>query len=78
MKVEQVSQLAALVEAQLEYHRQSADILESLQEKLQQRITTINSQPAQVHLIFKSIQIFKYYFTGTKQKTNYFKSYSVC
>jgi len=45
--VEQVSQLAALVEAQLEYHRQSADILESLQEKLQQRITTINSQPAQ-------------------------------
>jgi len=76
--VEQVSQLAALVEAQLEYHRQSADILESLQEKLQQRITTINSQPAQVHPIFKSIQIFKYYFTGTKQKTNYFKSYSVC
>lgn len=43
--VEQVSQLAALVEAQVEYHRQSADILESLHEKLQTRINRINSQP---------------------------------
>lgn len=43
--VEQVSQLAALVTAQLEYHRQSTDILESLSEKLEQRIKDINSQP---------------------------------
>lgn len=43
--VEQVSQLAALVEAQVEYHRQSTDILETLHEKLQERITNINSQP---------------------------------
>jgi len=45
--VEQVSQLAALVEAQVEYHRQSCEILESLSEKLQARISTINSQPYQ-------------------------------
>uniref|UniRef100_H2YDU2 Uncharacterized protein n=1 Tax=Ciona savignyi TaxID=51511 RepID=H2YDU2_CIOSA len=43
--VEQVRQLAALVEAQVEYHRQSADILESLQEKLKIQIDEINSRP---------------------------------
>ncbi|XP_077966542.1 endophilin-A3-like isoform X1 [Styela clava] len=43
--VEQVSQLATLVESQLEFHRQSADILESLQENLQRKIDEINSGP---------------------------------
>merc|ERR1739838_1121597 len=45
--VEQVSQLAALVEVLVEYHRHSCEILESLSEKLQARISTINSQPYQ-------------------------------
>nr|XP_009858316.1 endophilin-A2 isoform X2 [Ciona intestinalis] len=43
--VEQVRQLAALVEAQLEYHRQSADILESVNDKLNKQIEEINSKP---------------------------------
>ncbi|XP_009858316.2 endophilin-A2 isoform X2 [Ciona intestinalis] len=43
--VEQVRQLAALVEAQLEYHRQSADILESVNDKLNKQIEEINTKP---------------------------------
>ncbi|XP_060797114.1 endophilin-A3a isoform X2 [Neoarius graeffei] len=43
--VEQVSQLAALVEAALEYHRHSSDILEELSGKLQSRINTASSKP---------------------------------
>uniref|UniRef100_A0A8B9JZ94 SH3 domain containing GRB2 like 3, endophilin A3 n=1 Tax=Astyanax mexicanus TaxID=7994 RepID=A0A8B9JZ94_ASTMX len=43
--VEQVSQLASLIEAALEYHRQSYEILEDLNSKLQNRIATANSQP---------------------------------
>ncbi|XP_017334111.1 endophilin-A3a isoform X2 [Ictalurus punctatus] len=43
--VEQVSQLAALIEAALEYHRQSSDILEELSGKLQSRINTASSKP---------------------------------
>ncbi|XP_072516792.1 endophilin-A3a isoform X2 [Salminus brasiliensis] len=43
--VEQVSQLAALIEAALEYHRQSSEILEDLNSKLQSRIATASSLP---------------------------------
>ncbi|XP_068174019.1 endophilin-A3a [Antennarius striatus] len=43
--VEQVSQLAALVEAAQAYHRQSSDILEELRGQLQKRISTASRQP---------------------------------
>ncbi|XP_020776510.1 endophilin-A3a isoform X2 [Boleophthalmus pectinirostris] len=43
--VEQVSQLAALIEAALEYHKQSSQILEELSTKLQKRISTANTRP---------------------------------
>uniref|UniRef100_A0A3B4XM72 SH3-domain GRB2-like 3a n=1 Tax=Seriola lalandi dorsalis TaxID=1841481 RepID=A0A3B4XM72_SERLL len=43
--VEQMSQLSALIEAALEYHRQSSEILEELSGRLQKRILTANSQP---------------------------------
>lgn len=43
--VEQVSQLSALIEAALEYHKQSCQILEELSTKLQKRISTANSRP---------------------------------
>ncbi|XP_032824874.1 endophilin-A3-like isoform X4 [Petromyzon marinus] len=43
--VEQVSQLAALVEAQLEYHQQSAVILVQLHQKLQRRISETSDRP---------------------------------
>lgn len=36
-QVEQVSQLAVFVEAALDYHKQSTEILEDLQSKLQNR-----------------------------------------
>ena len=36
-QVEQVSQLSALIEAAVEYHRQSCEILEELRGKLQKR-----------------------------------------
>jgi len=55
--VEQVSQLAAFVEAQLEYHRMSADILESLHEKLQKQIQDINKNPRKERV--KRIPTFK-------------------
>uniref|UniRef100_A0A3B5B1Q9 Endophilin-A3-like n=1 Tax=Stegastes partitus TaxID=144197 RepID=A0A3B5B1Q9_9TELE len=42
--VEQVSQLSALIEAALEYHRQSSEILEELSGKLQRRISTANTR----------------------------------
>ncbi|MBN3276336.1 SH3G3 protein, partial [Polyodon spathula] len=45
--VEQVSQLAALIEAALDYHKQSSEILEELNSKLQSRITTANNRPKQ-------------------------------
>ncbi|MBN3313367.1 SH3G3 protein, partial [Atractosteus spatula] len=43
--VEQVSQLSALVEAALDYHRQSLEILEELNNKLQSRITAASNRP---------------------------------
>ncbi|KAG5849029.1 hypothetical protein ANANG_G00105710 [Anguilla anguilla] len=43
--VEQVSQLSALIEAALDYHRQSAEILEELNSKLQSRITAASNRP---------------------------------
>lgn len=43
--VEQVSQLSALVDAQLDYHRQAVRILEELVEKLKQRVQEASSRP---------------------------------
>nr|XP_020480445.1 endophilin-A3-like isoform X2 [Monopterus albus] len=43
--VEQVSQLSALIEAALEYHRQSCEILEELSRKLQKRVSATSSRP---------------------------------
>ncbi|KAM9366515.1 endophilin-A3a isoform 5-T5 [Symphorus nematophorus] len=43
--VEQVSQLSALIEAAVEYHRQSSEILEDLSAKLQKTISTASSRP---------------------------------
>ncbi|KAK2494440.1 hypothetical protein MC885_000562 [Smutsia gigantea] len=43
--VEQVSQLAVFVEAALDYHRQSTEILQELHSKLQMRISTASSVP---------------------------------
>lgn len=36
-QIEQVSQLSALVDAQLDYHRQAVQILEELADKLKRR-----------------------------------------
>ncbi|XP_019114983.1 endophilin-A3a isoform X2 [Larimichthys crocea] len=43
--VEQVSQLSALIEAAVEYHRQSCEILEELSVKLQNTISAASSRP---------------------------------
>ncbi|XP_059035838.1 endophilin-A3 isoform X2 [Mustela nigripes] len=43
--VEQVSQLAVFVEAALDYHRQSTEILQELQSKLRMRISAASSVP---------------------------------
>ncbi|XP_053302209.1 endophilin-A3a isoform X2 [Pleuronectes platessa] len=43
--VEQVSQLSALIESALAYHRKSCEILEELSGKLQKRISTANCRP---------------------------------
>nr|KAF6411706.1 SH3 domain containing GRB2 like 3, endophilin A3 [Rousettus aegyptiacus] len=43
--VEQVSQLAVFIEAALDYHRQSAEILQELQKKLQIRISAASTLP---------------------------------
>ncbi|XP_034524775.1 uncharacterized protein LOC100467513 [Ailuropoda melanoleuca] len=45
LQVEQVSQLAVFIEAALDYHRQSTDILQELQSKLQMRISAASSVP---------------------------------
>ncbi|KAG8454452.1 hypothetical protein GDO86_000901 [Hymenochirus boettgeri] len=43
--VEQVSQLSALVEAQLDYHRQAVQILDELSDKLKDRVQESSSRP---------------------------------
>ncbi|KFO28831.1 Endophilin-A2 [Fukomys damarensis] len=43
--VEQVSQLSALVDAQLDYHRQAVQILEELADKLKHRVREASSRP---------------------------------
>ncbi|CAI5792812.1 endophilin-A3 isoform X1 [Podarcis lilfordi] len=43
--IEQVSQLLVFVEAAVEYHKQSTEILEDLQSKLQNRINIASSRP---------------------------------
>nr|XP_060611203.1 endophilin-A3 isoform X1 [Anolis sagrei ordinatus] len=43
--IEQVSQLLVFVEAALDYHKQSTDILDYLQSKLQDRINVASSRP---------------------------------
>ncbi|XP_029470382.1 endophilin-A2 isoform X2 [Rhinatrema bivittatum] len=43
--IEQVSQLSALVDAQLDYHKQAVQILEELTDKLKDRIREASSRP---------------------------------
>lgn len=43
--IEQVSQLSALVDAQLDYHRQAVQILDELAEKLKRRMHEASSRP---------------------------------
>ncbi|XP_006982298.1 endophilin-A2 [Peromyscus maniculatus bairdii] len=43
--IEQVSQLSALVDAQLDYHRQAVQILEELADKLKRRVREASSRP---------------------------------
>uniref|UniRef100_A0A6Q2YGJ6 SH3 domain containing GRB2 like 2, endophilin A1 n=1 Tax=Esox lucius TaxID=8010 RepID=A0A6Q2YGJ6_ESOLU len=43
--IEQVSQLAALVQAQVEYHRQAVEILQQLSSKVDQRIREAQDKP---------------------------------
>ncbi|KAF7236642.1 Endophilin-A2 [Varanus komodoensis] len=43
--IEQVSQLSALVDAQLDYHRQAVQILDELAEKLKSRVREASSRP---------------------------------
>ncbi|KAJ8388259.1 hypothetical protein AAFF_G00135200 [Aldrovandia affinis] len=44
-QIEQVSQLAALVQAQVEYHRQSTEILQQLSSKMEDRIRDTANKP---------------------------------
>uniref|UniRef100_A0A671RG70 Endophilin-A2 n=1 Tax=Sinocyclocheilus anshuiensis TaxID=1608454 RepID=A0A671RG70_9TELE len=43
--VEQVSQLTALVESQLQFHRQSMEVLEELAQRMRERVNEAQSQP---------------------------------
>ncbi|XP_036187123.1 endophilin-A1 isoform X3 [Myotis myotis] len=45
MDIEQVSQLSALVQAQLEYHKQAVQILQQVTVRLEERIREASSQP---------------------------------
>ncbi|CAM4587657.1 unnamed protein product [Leuciscus chuanchicus] len=45
--VEQVSQLAALVESQLQFHKQSLEVLEELAARMRERVNKAQSQPRQ-------------------------------
>nr|XP_033776470.1 endophilin-A1 isoform X2 [Geotrypetes seraphini]XP_033776480.1 endophilin-A1 isoform X2 [Geotrypetes seraphini] len=50
MDIEQVSQLSALVQAQLEYHRQASQILQYVAVKLEQRIRETSNQPRREYI----------------------------
>ncbi|XP_030050084.1 endophilin-A1 [Microcaecilia unicolor] len=50
MDIEQVSQLSALVQAQLEYHRQASQILQHVAVKLEQRIREASNQPRREYI----------------------------
>ncbi|KAM5238495.1 endophilin-A2 isoform 4-T4 [Ctenodactylus gundi] len=43
--IEQVNQLSALVDAQLDYHRQAVQVLEELADKLKRRVREASSRP---------------------------------
>ncbi|XP_016396666.1 endophilin-A1-like [Sinocyclocheilus rhinocerous] len=43
--IEQVSQLSALVQAQVEYHQQAAEILQQLSSKIEDRIKEMSNKP---------------------------------
>ncbi|TKC40031.1 hypothetical protein EI555_017357 [Monodon monoceros] len=45
MDIEQVSQLSALIQAQLEYHKQAVQILQQVTVRLEERIRQASSQP---------------------------------
>lgn len=49
-QVEQISQLRALIEAKLEFHRQTAQCLENLQQQLGHRIKEASSRPREEHV----------------------------
>ena len=53
--MEQVRQLSSLIDAQLEYHRQSADILDTLHESLQRMISEIGDRPERVGFLMSQI-----------------------
>lgn len=48
--VEQISQLRALVDAQLEFHRQTTQVLENLQTQLQMRVKEASSRHREDHI----------------------------
>ncbi|XP_068131436.1 endophilin-A3 [Hyperolius riggenbachi] len=47
--IEQVSQLSVLIDAALDYHRQSAQILEDLHRRLNNRLSSASSRPKREH-----------------------------
>ncbi|XP_039614145.1 endophilin-A1-like [Polypterus senegalus] len=48
--IEQVSQLSALVQAQVDYHRQAAEILQQLSSKLEDRIKETSTKPRREYM----------------------------
>uniref|UniRef100_A0AAR2KR36 SH3 domain containing GRB2 like 2a, endophilin A1 n=1 Tax=Pygocentrus nattereri TaxID=42514 RepID=A0AAR2KR36_PYGNA len=48
--IEQVSQLAALVQAQVNYHRQATEILQQLSDKMEERIRDASSKPKKEYM----------------------------
>ncbi|KHN77913.1 Endophilin-A2 [Toxocara canis] len=49
--VEQVSQLCALVDAQLDFHHQTTQVLERLQQQLRARVNEATSRPRTEHIV---------------------------